>query len=129
MKSENLTIEQFKDWLTLYGQAWQKQNPDAAARLFSVECAYYETPFAQPLQGREAIRRYWQSGAKESQTDITFSFSAPNIIGLIGYARWSATFTRVSNGKHVQIEGFLEATFEKDGTCDCFREWWHQQET
>ncbi|WP_168204076.1 nuclear transport factor 2 family protein [Aliikangiella coralliicola] len=127
MSKSKFSDKSFNAWLTRYGRAWIEQNPDAAASLFTADCPYYDTPFNQPLSGKEAIHQYWTKGAKESQKDIEFSFEAARISGVTGYARWTAKFTRIENGQRVEIEGFLEAQFNEDVICTCFREWWHSR--
>jgi hypothetical protein len=65
VKSMNaLTHEHFSQWLESYGKANRENDPTASADLFTDDAHYYETPFAQPLIGREAIYWYWDNGAQ-----------------------------------------------------------------
>jgi ketosteroid isomerase-like protein len=116
-------------WLDGYREAWEQQDPEQAAELFSEDAVYYETPFAEPFSGREAIRRYWLLGAASAQQDITFGFEVVGISGSVGVARWTASFTRVPSGARVELDGVLVATFGDRGRCTVFREWWHRRET
>jgi ketosteroid isomerase-like protein len=70
-------------WLDGYREAWEQQDPEQAAELFSEDAVYYETPFAEPFSGREAIRRYWLLGAASAQQDITFGFEVVGISGSV----------------------------------------------
>lgn len=121
--------ETLHTWLAGYRGAWEGQDPDAAAELFSQDALYYETPFAEPFVGREAIRSYWRQGAADAQRDITFRFEIVGVDGPVGVARWTASFTRVPSGAHVELDGVLLATFADDDRCAVFREWWHRRET
>jgi hypothetical protein len=123
-----LTTEQFKIWLERYGKAWREGDPDAVVTLFDEAARYHETPFDEPMIGRDAIYRYWKEGAKESQTDIQFSFDIVAVHENFGLARWRAFFVRVPSGKKVHLDGILLAEFSDSMQCTLFREWWHRQE-
>ena len=58
-----LTVDAFDQWLTQYGQASQQNDAQASAELFAQDARYYESPFEEPLIGREAIYHYWRQGA------------------------------------------------------------------
>jgi ketosteroid isomerase-like protein len=124
-----ITRQAFADWLRRYGEAWQAGDPLAAVRLFSDDAAYHETPFAAPMVGGEAIRRYWTEGARDSQREIRFAAQPVGVDGDTGHARWQASFIRVATGARVELDGVLAARFAPDGRCREFREWWHRRET
>jgi len=48
----------FTDWLDAYKRAWETRDPEAAANLFTANANYHETPFEDPVRGREGIRDY-----------------------------------------------------------------------
>jgi ketosteroid isomerase-like protein len=124
-----MTRQEFRHWLDRYGDAWVAGDPDAVAELFAEDARYYETPFEEPLRGVEAIRTYWIQGAKDAQTSVSFDASLIAVDGSTGYARWRATFERLPSRRQVVLDGVLEATFDEDGNCREFREWWHRHET
>lgn len=119
----------FEAWLGEYAEAWRLQDPQRAAALFSHGALYYETPFDEPLSGRDGIVQYWQEGAADSQTDISVACEALGVSGSVGVAHWSARFTRVPSGVKVELDGVLAATFDDQGLCCVFREWWHRRES
>lgn len=118
----------FEDWMRAYGQAWEAGDPDAAALLFTVDAAYHETPFDEPMVGTQAIHRYWLEGAKQAQKNVRFSFAILGTAGRTGISMWRASFERVPSGKSVQLDGILTAEFDPSGRCQVFREWWHRLE-
>lgn len=59
-----LTRTQFQQWLDSYGRASAENNPQASADLFAPDARYYETPFADPMVGRDAIFQYLDRGAQ-----------------------------------------------------------------
>jgi hypothetical protein len=98
-------------------------------QLFSVDAAYYETPFDAPLIGAEDIHRYWTEGAKNGQANVTFEAASIFTDRNVGFARWTATFRRVPSGTLVELDGVLSARFDGEMRCTEFREWWHRRES
>jgi SnoaL-like domain len=123
-----VVVRDFEQWLTRYGDAWTKGNPDAVVQLFSRDAAYYETPFDPPMRGSDAIHQYWTEGAKNAQTDVKFGATIIAVTGNTGYARWWATFRRVPSNVSVALDGVLSASFDDAMRCGEFREWWHRRE-
>ncbi|MBP1641979.1 MAG: hypothetical protein H6Q03_648 [Acidobacteria bacterium] len=119
----------FAAWLEAYGRTWIEGDADGAARLFAADALYHETPFDEPLRGRDGIRRYWQEGAEQAQRDVRFHFRVEAVTGGLGLASWWARFERVPGGEQVELDGFLAAEFDEHGLCRNFREWWHRCET
>jgi uncharacterized protein (TIGR02246 family) len=119
--------ETFISWLTAYGKAWENRDPEAAAELFSQDAIYYETPFEQPMKGREAIIAYW-SQVPRTQDQIRFSYEILAIQGDFGIAHWTAGFIRLPSQSLVKIDGILTTELDRDGRCRIFREWWHKTE-
>lgn len=122
-----LTLDGFKKWLDLYGQASRDRDPQAAAELFSPDAQYFETPFDEPMIGRDAIYQYW-SGAAQSLRDVQFSYQILAVKQNLGLARWQANFVPASLGARIALDGVLLAEFDDQGKCSLFREWWHRQE-
>ncbi|WP_136589699.1 nuclear transport factor 2 family protein [Salinigranum halophilum] len=113
----------FRTWLDEYTTAWETGDADAAAALFASDATYHETPFTDPLDGRDAIRTYWaQTTATQEATDVDTTIEAIN--RATGLAQFETTFVR--DGSLVTVEGVLSARFVA-GDCVEFREWWHRK--
>jgi uncharacterized protein (TIGR02246 family) len=117
----------FAAWLERYKTAWEAGDTDRAASLFAPDAVYAETPFAAPLQGREAIRAYWRAGAQQAQRDILFRYRIEAVAGAIGICHWRCTFTRVGNGERVELDGIFRCAIDAAGLCTRFDEWWHRR--
>ena len=124
-----VTVHAFQGWLRSYGNAWTTGNPDEVILLFSQDARYYETPFDAPMTGRDAIRKYWAEGAKYGQSNVNFHVNIISLENNIGVAHWQATFNRVPSGEFVELDGILQATFDSQGECVEFKEWWHRKES
>jgi uncharacterized protein (TIGR02246 family) len=127
-----VTREDVQRWLNRYGAAWETGDPDAAAALFSDDASYRETPFDEPMVGKAEIRRYWQEGAADAQTDVTFSAQVWAVDGDLAIAGWQARFTRKPSGARVELDGVFRLVFARapDGArCSGLEEWWHRRES
>ena len=118
-------------WLNEYGQAWTQGSPDAVAKLFHDNATYQETPFDEPMQGKQQIRAYWQDGASDAQEAVSFSSEVWSVSDNEAFAGWTASFQRVASGVWVELDGIFKLRFVKekaDLECLELREWWHRRE-
>ena len=119
-----LTIHEFSQWLEMYGKASKENDPQASADLFAADARYYETPFDEPMVGRDAIYRYWNEGAQTlKDKESTHEILAVN--DHLGIARWQTKFTSISSGERLALDCVFLVEFDDDGKCRVFREWWH----
>jgi ketosteroid isomerase-like protein len=118
------------DWLARYGRAWEEGDVEGIGLLFTEDARYRETPFAPPMEGREAIRRYWREGAAEAQTDVRFTATVWAVKGMDCYSHWQATLRRTGTEEPVALDGAFRLVFARDATggllCASLEEWWHR---
>jgi ketosteroid isomerase-like protein len=123
-----ISLAEFETWLNAYGAAWQAGDAQAVTGLFTEDARYHETPFNDPLLGREAIFEYWTAGPGRAQRDVRFSCQPLAVTDGVGIARWQTSFVRARSGNEVELDGCLLAEFAYPGKCAVFREWWHRRE-
>jgi uncharacterized protein (TIGR02246 family) len=111
----------FTDWLDAYERAWETRDPEAAANLFTANATYQETPFEDPVRGREGIRDYW-SDVTRYQEGIEFSYEVLAITETGGIAHWRAGFTRLTSNSAVELDGIFLVKLDADGECTEYRE-------
>lgn len=121
-------MERFEIWLNRYADAWTHRDPDAVLELFAPGALYHESPFAEPIEGNEAIRDYWARGMRHSGRDVEFEAQALAMSDDSGLAHWRGQFTALPSEDTVQLDGILMATLDAEGRCTEFREWWHRLE-
>lgn len=121
-----LNIEQFSAWLQAYGKASQENNAKASSELFTQDALYFETPFDEPITGREAIYKYWLRGAQTLQ-DKESTYQILSVKDNFGIARWQSKFTNKETGKRYALDCLFLVEFDEQGLCCEFREWWHLQ--
>ena len=83
-----LTCKQFQRWMEAYGKSSAQIDFQASANLFAHNAAYYETPFAEPIVGRQSIREYWNKAAQKLR-DKKSTFEVVSVQDHRGIARWS----------------------------------------
>jgi len=109
-------------WLEAYGRAWQTFDGDGWVSLFTDDAEYHESPYAAPLVGHNALRKYLLDAAG-SQRDVEFTIEQHWVSGTTVLAAWHVSFVRQSTGRPVRMAGFLTAEVGSDGRASRFREW------
>ncbi|MBI5621036.1 nuclear transport factor 2 family protein [Candidatus Gottesmanbacteria bacterium] len=117
---------QFSLWVKRLEEAWVKRDPDMAAGLCALNVKYYEDPFQAPFIGRIAVKKIWEEVPK-TQRDIHFSHDVIAIVSQTGTAHWIASYTTISNGLRVELDGIFIVTLDKDGLCTEFHMWWNKK--
>lgn len=123
-----ITPDRFADWLSRYRAAWETRDPAAAMALFAEDGTYRETPFVAPMEGRDAIGRYWRTRVVEGQDRVAFRSEVLAVAGDTGLARWNACFDWRPSRRRVELDGIFRCTFDAAGLCTMFEEWWHLRE-
>ncbi|MEV4709349.1 nuclear transport factor 2 family protein [Actinoplanes sp. NPDC049316] len=60
-------------WIGNYRTAWESNDPDDIANLFTDDAAYFTEPYAKPWLGREAIVAGWLEH-QDAPGDTTFEW-------------------------------------------------------
>jgi hypothetical protein len=121
--ADGLDADRLGAWLDGYGSAWMSRDAAAAAALFTPSARYFETPHADPFDGREGIAEYW-ANVTADQREIEFTSRVLAVDGNVGVAEWSATFVTASTGDTVGLDGVFILHFDDEGLCAELREWW-----
>jgi SnoaL-like domain len=119
--------ESFQRWLENYGRAWERRDARAAAELFPERATYQETPFVEPLRGREAILAYWANVCR-TQENVHFGFDVLAVDEEAGLAHWWATFARLPQRKRLALDGIFFIALDSENRATSLREWWHRKD-
>ncbi len=118
--------EGLQRWLDKYVLAWRSNEEEPIRELFTEDATYRETPFEEVIEGREAIRRYWQE-IPDTQRDISFGWEIVGTDPVV--VRWRASYLRLRDRARITLDGvFLLEFAESSGLCRTLREWWHLHE-
>ncbi|MBI5813744.1 MAG: nuclear transport factor 2 family protein [Meiothermus silvanus] len=122
-----MTREEVQAWLSFLGQAWEEADAERAAALFDPQVSYQENPFNPPIQGFEAVRRYWRENLA-TQRAVKFEGRVLAVDGEVAVVNWRVGFVRVPGGEYVRLDGVSVGHFGAEGKPVLWREWWHRGE-
>ena len=122
-----MTEAGLRTWMDAYTVAFNAQDSEAAAQLFTEDGTYQWGPFGKTLVGREEIRAEWDAHSDPDEVaEMTYEVIA--VTPEVGVTRWLASHTSPREGKRFRYDGVFVITLGEDGLCDSFREWWHTRE-
>jgi len=118
-----VTEAQLCAWMDAYGEAFARQDADAAAALFTPDGTYEWGPFGELLRGHDEIRAKWIEAADASTA--TFDYEVIAVTEEVGVTRWLATHTYPD--KLLRFDGIFVVRLAGE-LCSEFREWWNVRE-
>lgn len=95
-----------QDLLATFKRAWERRSPDEIVEIFDANAEYRPDPFAEPLQGLNAIRSLWNEIAA-TQAHVEFDAERIWVSGGTVLASWHAAYTRRATSERVRIRGFM----------------------
>lgn len=119
------TRDMIRELVDTFARGWSKGQVDVILSTFSAEAVFIETPFAEPLTGSEAIRKYW-SDVPYHQSEIAVSTGEIYLAGPWFSTEFKAVFRRRRTGEWVEARGalFCETT---GGRISEMRMYWHRR--
>ena len=109
-------------WVDAYVRAWDTNDPEEIAALFSESARYFTAPYREPWNGQATILEEWL-GRKDAQGDWSFRYEVLGIDGDLAFVRgWThyETDFDYSNLWVIRLDG--------DGRASEFIEWWMAEE-
>jgi len=119
------TRELARELVDAFARGWSKTNLDLISSVFSEQATFLETPFAEPLRGAEAIRRYW-SEVPVNQAEITVTTGEIYTAGPWFSTEFKALFRRRRTGEWVEARGALFCETEGERISE-MRMYWHRR--
>jgi uncharacterized protein (TIGR02246 family) len=119
--------------IDVYINAWEAQDPDLIVTIFTPDATYHERVMGDPIPGRDAIRRYWETKVAGSQANITCRLLSLYVDGSTAIAEWAAEFDDLAQGvrkrmKEIAVLEF-EWTMERGYLISSLREYWASETT
>lgn len=114
-----------RELMDTFASAWSKGLIDRILSVFTIDAVFLETPFAEPLSGLDAIRRYW-SDVPYHQSEITVTTGEIFVAGPWFATEFKSVFRRRRTGEWVEAKGavFCET---KHGRISEMRMYWHRR--
>lgn len=117
-------VNQLKQWLDAYKQAWENQDADAFVKLFTTDCEYRSRPFTEPVPGKE-LHAFWRALAKQQQDNHIDSEILGKASGNRAIVNWRASYTQRGTSERREGNGIFLLAFANDGRCSNLWEWQH----
>jgi SnoaL-like domain len=108
-----------QQWVGHYERLWRTPGTELLAELFVSDATYLPSPWAQPIEGLEAIARFWESDRVSADEEFTMSSDVVAVDGKTAVVR---VFVRyAASGRYWRDLWLLR--FAADGRCSSFEEW------
>ncbi|MFI7618365.1 nuclear transport factor 2 family protein [Nonomuraea terrae] len=109
-------------WIEGYVRAWNSNDPDDIAALFTEDAVYYTEPYATPWQGRDDIVAQWL-GRQDKPGEATFEWHPVCVTDDLSVVQGVTTYPDKTYSNLWLIR------FALDGRCREFTEWWMRHDT
>jgi ketosteroid isomerase-like protein len=126
MNTSESTIHQVgRELMDSFARGWSKGQIDLIVSVFSPDAVFVETPFAEPLRGSDALRRYW-SEVPANQSEITVTTGEIYAAGPWFSTEFKAVFRRRRTGDWVEARGAMFCEMDA-GLISEMRMYWHRR--
>ncbi|TDE57168.1 nuclear transport factor 2 family protein [Nonomuraea mesophila] len=106
-----------RSWIEGYVRAWNSNDPDDIAALFTENAVYYAEPYSSPWQGRDAIVSEWLA-RQDKPGEATFEWHPVCVTDEVSVVQGVTTYPDKTYSNLWVIR------FVPDGRCREFTEWW-----
>lgn len=97
-----MTKEEATNLINIYGKAWETQDPELIATIFT-DNATYNDPKEKENIGIDEIKEYWKYKVVDEQKDIKFELKNVWIDGDTVIAEWYATFKDIKRSLNIDM--------------------------
>jgi uncharacterized protein (TIGR02246 family) len=108
------------DWVAGYERAWRTPGTSALADLFTEDASYLPSPWASPLEGLDAIARFWESGRDTAGEQFTLASEIVSVEGDTAVVRLSVDYHTAIGSRWRDL---WVLHFDGAGRCARFEEW------
>jgi len=105
-------------WIAGYERAWRSPGVDRLAELFTADSSYLPSPWSQPVEGLEAIGRFWDAEREGPDEPFTVHSEVLAVDGDVALVRVEVDYTGGSDWRDLWV-----IRFGPDGRCTAFEEW------
>jgi ketosteroid isomerase-like protein len=117
--------EDIRKWIEGYVHAWNSNEPDEIAALFTEDAAYFTEPYKKPWRGSTEIVREWIACKDEpGTTQFTYKIIAQE--GDVGVVEGRTKYETDPPTEYVNL---WIIRLDPHGRCTEFTEWWMEVKT
>jgi hypothetical protein len=110
-------LEAVSQWIDGYVKAWNSNDRDDIARLFTEDAVYSTEPYRPPWRGREEIVAGWL-GHKDKPGETSFEWQPISITDEVAVISGTTRYPKAV------FSNLWVIRFASDGRCRGFSEWW-----
>lgn len=118
--AEDSPARQLASWIDGYLRAWNSNDPDDIASLFTVDAEYRTEPYADPVTGRDAIVAYWLANSDEPGR-TTFTWKPVVVTQDIAVVEGTTDYR---DDPPRTYSNLWVIRLDETGRCTSFTEWW-----
>ena len=106
------------DWVARYEHAWRAPGTDALDGLFTETASYSPSPWAQPVEGLDAIRRFWEAARSGPDEGFRMASEMAAVDGDVAVVRVTVDYDDGSRWRDLWV-----LDLDETGRCRRFEEW------
>jgi ketosteroid isomerase-like protein len=110
-------------WVKAYRRAWESNDPEHIAALWTEDAALYRRPDEEPVLGRDAIVNAWLEVA-DAPGETLFEYQVLGFGDGVGFVRGWTTYQTDPPGEYSNL---WVIRLDKDGRAHEFTEWWMEK--
>jgi SnoaL-like domain len=114
---DRATVEQ---WVAHYERLWRTPGTELLAELFVPDASYLPSPWAQPIEGLEAIARFWDAERRGADEEFTMS---RDVLAVDDGTAVVRVFVKYGAPGSRPWRDLWVLRFAADGRCSWFEEW------
>ena len=107
-------------WVADYERIWRTPGTGLLAELFEPAASYLPSPWAQPLEGLDAIGRFWEAERVSPDEEFTMSSEVVAVDERTAVVR---VFVKYGAAGTRSWRDLWVLRFAVDGRCSWFEEW------
>jgi hypothetical protein len=115
-----VTRSEVADWLAGYEGAWRTPGTDALTKLFPPDVSYRPSPWAEPIEGLEALARFWDAERDGPHEEFSLVSDVVAVEGTTAVVRLAVDYL---TGTPRSWRDLWVLEFGPDGRCVRFEEW------
>lgn len=115
-----MDADALRSWVDRYRVAWESNEPDDIAGLFTEDATYATDPYSEPWRGRDAIVKEWLD-AKDEPGQTEFRSEVMAIDDDLGFVRGWTTYLDPPERTYSNL---WVIRLDDDGRCSEFVEWY-----
>jgi SnoaL-like domain len=106
-------------WIAGYEQAWRSPGVERLDDLFAADASYVASPWRDPIDGLDAIGRFWEAGREGPDEPFDMTSEVLAVEDDVAVARVEV----VMHGDGTRWRNLWIMRFASDGRCRAFEEW------